>query len=78
MKNSKTIQTRSKSNNLNKSILTLLIWMLNAMDVESLQLLVQDTSAAFAKILIIVKTVNRINLILMLFWKSKIHLKFQK
>ena len=64
--------------NPSKLILQLFILMLSVMAVELLLLLVQDTSVVFAKTLIIVKIVNRINLIHMLFWKSKIQIKFQK
>ena len=70
--------TRFKRINLSKLNLQLLIQMLSAMAVELLLLLVQDTSVAFAKTLIIVKIASRINNILTHFWKSKILLKFQK
>ena len=54
-------QIRFKKISLNKLNPQLFIPMLNAMAAELLQLLVQDTSVAFAKTLIIVKTVSRIN-----------------
>ena len=56
--------TRFKRINLSKLNLQLLIQMLSAMVVELLLLLVQDTSVAFAKTLIIVKIASRINNIL--------------
>jgi len=52
-------QIRFKKISLNKLNPQLFIPMLNAMAAELLQLLVQDTSVAFAKTSIIVKTVSR-------------------
>lgn len=71
-------QIRFKKISLNKLNPQLFIPMLNAMAAELLQLLVQDTSVAFAKTLIIVKTVSRINPTLTPFWKSRTLIKFQK